>query len=605
MTYKQVNILSCVCLAVLFYLSASVFFIVLGLWIALSLLAVTAAYKFNWAMLFRKKKNGVIPPAIRWIFTPYLCGVTLYNVYIKSRDRVPVLQKIVPHLYVGARLRTRELDHMESVNIRCVLDLTAEFDGLGEYAEESDIDYLNIPVLDHSLPKLHQLIQACRWIDTHIKHDRAVLVHCALGRGRSVMVVAAYLLASRKAKGIDEALTMIKGIRSTANLNKRQYRALKLWCDELQQSTLVKEQVWLIANPVAGGGQWQHYKTEIIDRLSHHYELNVKETTPHKGAIYWAEKALEAGAQTILVSGGDGTVGEVADVVCNTSCTLGVIPLGTANALSHVLVGWQSKLLPVYSACEAIENGHIRNIDTAVCNGERMLLAMGIGIEAAMIGEATRERKDKLGQLAYIDGFFRALTDGEEQILDLQFDGGAKERVYTNSLMVANAAPLTTILAQGKGNPNYSDGFLDVTWLPARSGSSTKDLADDLISIGALAISGLYEKPFEPHVAHRRVKKIQISSPHALHYVIDGETKTAQTINIELEHKSLQLFGSIPEDAISKDTKNKETKTKEEKVDRPLEQGDVGKQQAENDNNRDNAPLVETASQETLAKERL
>lgn len=563
MKYKYTHLISVVMLLAIALVSLPLLLLVLVGWVGLALAAVALAYKFNWAMMFRKKKNGVIPPSIRWIFTPYLLGVTLYNIYIKSKDSVPVIQKIEPNLYLGARMRTGELDHMHTVKIRAVLDLTAEFDGLGEYAEEKEIDYLNIPVLDHSLPKLSQLVQACRWIDKNIKRNRAVLVHCALGRGRSVLVVAAYLLAANKATDVEGALEKIRTIRTTARLNKRQHRALNAWKQELQQSTIKKERAWLIANPVSGTGQWQECKDETIARLQNHYDLHVVETSKQQGAMYWAKQALQAECSVVIVSGGDGTVAEVASVLTGTHIVMGVLPLGTANALSHVLIGWQTKLFPIESACTAIETGDIKRIDTALCNGDRMLLAMGIGIEAKMIGEATQERKNKLGQLAYIDGFFSALKNGAEHKLEVQFDDEPSTQIITKSLVVANAAPVTTVLAQGNGSPNYSDGFLDITWLP-----NSGEVADDVMSLGALALSGLYERPFETHVAHKHAKKITISSAGAIHYVLDGEPKCTQKITLELEPKSLNIF--VPEELNNSDDDEGEQGKKSEKPTEPL-----------------------------------
>ncbi|MBU2986928.1 dual specificity protein phosphatase family protein [Saccharophagus degradans] len=543
MKYKYTHLISVIILTAIALKSVPLLLLVLAAWIALALGAVALAYKYNWAMLFRKKKNGVIPASVRWVFTPYLVGVTLYNIYIKSKDSVPVIQKIEPNLYLGARMRAGELENLHSVKIQSVLDLTAEFDGLGDYAQEHDIDYLNIPVLDHGLPKLHQLVQACRWIDKNVKRKRSVLVHCALGRGRSVLVVAAYLLASKKAGNVEEALDNIRTIRATARLNKRQHSALTKWKEELQQSTIKKEQAWLIANPVSGTEQWPRYKQDIIARLENHFDLHVVETSKQQGADYWAKQALKAKAGLVIISGGDGTVGEAASVLANTDTVMGVLPLGTANALSHAIIGWQTKIIPVESACETIESGEPRRIDTALCNKERMLLAMGIGIEAKMITEASAERKSKLGQLAYIDGFFRALKHGNEYKLDVKFDDEPVQRIVTKSLVVANAAPVTTLLAQGNGSPNYSDGFLDVTWLPKGG-----EVADEVMSLGALALSGLYERPFDGHVFHKRAKKISISSPGAIHYVLDGEPKCDQQITLELESKSLRIFVPVTED---------------------------------------------------------
>ena len=116
------------------------------------------------------------------------------------------------------------------------------------------------------------------------------------------------------------------------------------------------------------------------------------------------------------------------------------------------------------------------------------------------------------------------------------------QRIVTKSLVVANAAPVTTLLAQGNGSPNYSDGFLDVTWLPKGG-----EVADEVMSLGALALSGLYERPFDGHVFHKRDKKISISSPGAIHYVLDGEPKCDQQITLKLESKSLRIFVPVTE----------------------------------------------------------
>ena len=58
--------------------------------------------------------------------------------------------------------------------------------------------------------------------------------------------------------------------------------------------------------------------------------------------IQLAKEAIETNPDVVIACGGDGTVTEVAGVLVNTDCKLGIIPLGTANALAHVLMGIQS-----------------------------------------------------------------------------------------------------------------------------------------------------------------------------------------------------------------------------------------------------------------------
>ncbi|MCV5244498.1 diacylglycerol kinase family protein, partial [Escherichia coli] len=98
-----------------------------------------------------------------------------------------------------------------------------------------------------------------------------------------------------------------------------------------------------------------------------------------------ALQAKQSGVNQVIVSGGDGTVTEVASQLVGTDIQLGIIPLGTANALCHVLYGIGVKLAPVEKACEAILEGHCQRIDTAECNQRLILLVLGIGLEQKMI----------------------------------------------------------------------------------------------------------------------------------------------------------------------------------------------------------------------------
>ncbi|MBB5057983.1 diacylglycerol kinase family enzyme [Granulicella aggregans] len=61
------------------------------------------------------------------------------------------------------------------------------------------------------------------------------------------------------------------------------------------------------------------------------------ETTGPNTAASLAANALSEGADTVVACGGDGTVHEVLQGVVGTSAALGVVPIGTANALARNL----------------------------------------------------------------------------------------------------------------------------------------------------------------------------------------------------------------------------------------------------------------------------
>ncbi|WP_404343184.1 diacylglycerol kinase family protein [Pseudoalteromonas mariniglutinosa] len=513
----------------------SVYFAIAFYWAALSLLLVSGAYFFNLAKIFRKRENGIIPFYIRWAFIPFLLAVQVYNAWSRRHDKVPPLQQVNDDLFLACRLFPSDIESMKEHGITAVLDVTCEFDGLEWSSTQENIHYLNIPVLDHSVPTRSQLNQAINWIHHQIKEERRVVVHCALGRGRSVFVMAAYLLSQNKDADVHQILAQIKETRETANLNKRQLRHLVR--RHRKGELLLKNKAYLIANPVSGTKIWQQRNQQIISRLSQYYDLTVATTSSDVSGIELAKKAISTKPDVIIACGGDGTVTEVASVLVNTDCKLGIIPLGTANALAHVLMGIKSKIIPIEQACDLIIDGQATRIDTATCNNELMLLLTGIGYEQKMIEKADREAKNQSGQFAYLHGFWQALAEHEAQDYTVTLDSNEPQVINTTSLIIANAAPFTTLLAQSAGQPDHNDGLLDVNWLTPNSESKTSSL-----SIAELLLASTTQVSFAINSHHTNAKKVTVSAAQTISYVIDGEVKQADTLNIEVIPQSLSVI---------------------------------------------------------------
>lgn len=515
----------------------SIYFGLFFYWAALSLTLVGGAYIFDIAKIFRKRENGVIPFYIRWAFIPFLLGAQLYNAWSRKHDKVPPLQQINEHLYLACRLFPSDIETIKEEGITAILDVTCEFDGLEWTSTQENISYLNIPVLDHSVPTRSQLNQAINWIAHHVKEDRRVIVHCALGRGRSVFVMAAYLLSQNKDVDAHQVLAQIKETRETANLNKRQLRHLLR--RHKKGELLIKNKAYLIANPVSGTKMWEQNEHLIVARLSAYYDLKIMTTTPERNGIVLAKEAMQEKPDMIIACGGDGTVAEVASVLVNTDCKLGIIPFGTANALAHVLMGIRSKIIPVEQACDLIIDGQSNQIDTAYCNDELMLLLAGIGFEQQMIEKADRDAKNTSGQFAYLQGFWQALGEQKAQNFRVQLDDSEPQEINTNSLIVANAAPFTTLLAQGGGQPDHNDGLLDVNWL-----TPSKDASTNPLSIAELVFSSMTQTHLAINSHHTNAKKVEITAQEPIKYVLDGETKEAEKLVIKIAPASLNVISA-------------------------------------------------------------
>ena len=78
---------------------------------------------------------------------------------------------------------------------------------------------------------------------------------------------------------------------------------------------------------------------------------------------------------------------------------MAIIPRGTANAIATALD------IPsdLEAACDIALNGTPRTIDTASCNGQPMVLLAGIGLEATVVEQASRDLKDRFWSIGIRD----------------------------------------------------------------------------------------------------------------------------------------------------------------------------------------------------------
>ena len=253
-----------------------------------------------------------------------------------------------------------------------------------------------------------------------------------------------------------------------------------------------------------------------------------------------AKEALADGAQIIVACGGDGTITEVANALTDKNVTLGVIPLGTANALCQVLHGYASKIVPISTACDVIIDGKTADIDTARCNGRMMLLVAAVGFEEHMISAAGRGEKDSGGQFAYLKGLWEAIGKNDNLSFQVKFDNEESQHLETPSLVIANAAPITTALAQGGNLPDVTDGKLDITWLTPQDSSDRQ-----LLSLAELVFGPEEYKTSSDSIRHKQTPSISLYFDEEVSYAVDGEIFSASEISITTHPASLRVLTGI------------------------------------------------------------
>jgi YegS/Rv2252/BmrU family lipid kinase len=173
--------------------------------------------------------------------------------------------------------------------------------------------------------------------------------------------------------------------------------------------------VALIYNPASGqlskGRRAAIQKALAVLRAAG-IEAEALETTAPGSAGPLAEDAARRGCDTIIACGGDGTVHEVLQGLVGTQVALGVVPLGTANALAANLHLQTSPAKAVHRLLSAqpvrIPVGKIYYQDEAGATRSRYFtVAAGIGADAHFMSLLNPVLKRRLGYLLYVIEAFR------------------------------------------------------------------------------------------------------------------------------------------------------------------------------------------------------
>lgn len=279
----------------------------------------------------------------------------------------------------------------------------------------------------------------------------------------------------------------------------------------------------LIFNPVSGQGNSQQDLLLIRKLLEPYMQLKVCFTTPQITAEQLAKEAIASGSDLIIASGGDGTVSAVAGEIIGKGIPLGVIPRGTANAFC-VALGIPTN---IRGACETILAGMTRVIDVASCNGLPMILLAGIGFEAGTIERADREAKNRWGALAYIIAGWQQLK--EHDLFDTKIEiEGVVENFQAGAITIANAAPITSILAQGFGEVIANDGLLEVMILTSKTKLQTFTAMLDLLEAALIKTETNREDTIR-----LRTKQIKVTTDPPQKVVVDGEVIGTTPIEVK------------------------------------------------------------------------
>lgn len=294
--------------------------------------------------------------------------------------------------------------------------------------------------------------------------------------------------------------------------------------------------VLVIINPAAG----QTDAAEILETTESALtaagaDFKIEQTRGEGDALEWAKSAT--GYDRVLVAGGDGTVMEVLSGMIKNPQPLpvGILPQGTANLLCRAL----AIPLNLTDALElALGDGVIVEVDLGYLPDHDRFFAIvaGSGWDAQLIGEATREMKNKLGFFAYVVTGVKSLFSLKSSRVTATIDG-APHFFRAHTLMVLNVGEIHgTPVAIGE-NVSPHDGHLD---LLVASNSSLWGVVKVVFRLLTKRFHGGSE------LRYFKAKTLHLSAIPPLKLEIDGECIGEMPFSVEVVPAGARLI--VPRD---------------------------------------------------------
>ena len=279
-------------------------------------------------------------------------------------------------------------------------------------------------------------------------------------------------------------------------------------------------------NPAESAGQLvallRHLQTQQI-------QAEVVLVEPEMRLSTIARNAATAGAKIMIVSGGDGTIENVALGLVGSRTTLGIIPTGSRNNLARSLNIPTGNLA---AAAALVRNGRRLKIDVGQVRhrkGSRFFLEAGaVGLASALYPSADDIQHGDLGK---IGEFLSTLVSAEPSEIRLRLDHRRTEIVARAHLVLVANMPFMGANFQIAPDIVFDDRYLDVF---VYSDLSKRDLIGHVMQ-SPTSVS-------DARIQRFRAKTIGITTTPAMRVTADGVLLGDGSVMVSLKPHSLAVM---------------------------------------------------------------
>ncbi|MDP6776245.1 MAG: diacylglycerol kinase family lipid kinase [Candidatus Latescibacteria bacterium] len=245
--------------------------------------------------------------------------------------------------------------------------------------------------------------------------------------------------------GVDRLPSHTMGLRSTERMAER------------------SPDIRFIVNPFAGTSRGDISATigRVMGRPGSRYEITRTEEAGQATAL--AREAADQGTGTVVAVGGDGTINEVGRGLLGTGVALGIVPLGSGNALAREL----GIPLDPGEACRVLLDGRQEAIDVGWMGDAVFFSTAGVSLDAEVSWRYNQRGGNLRGFLPYVGLTLYALASYRPETITVTPEEGEALEVRPLILTVANASRFGNgAIIAPQARPD--DGLLDICIIEKR-----------------------------------------------------------------------------------------------------------------------------------------
>lgn len=273
--------------------------------------------------------------------------------------------------------------------------------------------------------------------------------------------------------------------------------------------------VALLANPDSGSGEAEDAATA----------LRAEGAEVERFGLDQLDAAASAAPERVVVAGGDGSIGPVAELAARIAVPLAVIPVGTANDFVRAM-GIPGD--PVPAASLAAGGERTRRLDLGRMGETPFVNVASLGLAPAAAASA-EGLKRLLGPAAYALGAMRAGLTARPVRCAVRCDG---EALYTGSVWQVTVACSGAFGGGADVEADPRDGLLDAVVIEAGSRAGLVLRAWGLRRGTVGSQQGV-------HTA--RGREVRIEAPPDTRFNVDGEIVTAGPAAFSVEPGAFEL----------------------------------------------------------------